>query len=109
MTGASYPKFSRKLLELHSINKAPLKHAHDDEVCVKRFSRIRVFYQWVELMASFSGVSIPSAVPSGTALDITHTKKKGSVLRIFTGAIHTSDQLMIDALNLALLHGTHRR
>ncbi|KAL0931558.1 uncharacterized protein CTRU02_214293 [Colletotrichum truncatum] len=31
MTGASYPKFARKLLELNTINKAPLKHAHDDE------------------------------------------------------------------------------
>ncbi|RMJ03317.1 hypothetical protein CDV36_015156 [Fusarium kuroshium] len=31
MTGASYPKFARKLLDLHLINKAPLKHAHDDE------------------------------------------------------------------------------
>ncbi|KAK2041936.1 hypothetical protein LZ31DRAFT_624814 [Colletotrichum somersetense] len=31
MTGASNPKFARKLLELNTINKAPLKHAHDDE------------------------------------------------------------------------------
>jgi hypothetical protein len=32
MTGASNPKFARKNLELNLINKAPLKHAHDDEV-----------------------------------------------------------------------------
>ena len=32
MTGASNPKFARKNLELKLINKAPLKHAHDDEV-----------------------------------------------------------------------------
>ncbi|KAM5344643.1 hypothetical protein ACJ41O_013178 [Fusarium nematophilum] len=31
MTGASYPKFARKLLQRNVINKAPLKHAHDDE------------------------------------------------------------------------------
>lgn len=34
MTGASNPRFARKLLEHHMINKAPLKHAHDDEVRV---------------------------------------------------------------------------
>ncbi|KAF5568716.1 tartrate transporter [Fusarium phyllophilum] len=32
MKGASYPKFARKNLDLKLINKAPLKHAHDDEV-----------------------------------------------------------------------------
>lgn len=32
MTGASKPRFPRKLLEQKMINKAPLKHAHDDEV-----------------------------------------------------------------------------
>jgi hypothetical protein len=32
MMGASYPKFARKNLDLKLINKAPLKHAHDDEV-----------------------------------------------------------------------------
>jgi hypothetical protein len=32
MTGASNPRFARKLLGHHMINKAPLKHAHDDEV-----------------------------------------------------------------------------
>ncbi|KAI1044119.1 hypothetical protein LB505_010528 [Fusarium chuoi] len=32
MKGASYPKFARKNLDLRLINKAPLKHAHDDEV-----------------------------------------------------------------------------
>lgn len=32
MTAASNPKFARKLLDLRLINKAPLKHAHDDEV-----------------------------------------------------------------------------
>ncbi|KAK7913892.1 hypothetical protein PG985_011595, partial [Apiospora marii] len=31
MTGASKPRFPRKLLEQKLINKAPLKHAHDDE------------------------------------------------------------------------------
>ncbi|KAH7259163.1 uncharacterized protein BKA55DRAFT_735976 [Fusarium redolens] len=31
MMGASYPKFARKNLDLKLINKAPLKHAHDDE------------------------------------------------------------------------------
>ncbi|KAG4286164.1 hypothetical protein FPRO06_07424 [Fusarium proliferatum] len=32
MKGASYPKFARKNLDLRLINKAPLKHAHDDEL-----------------------------------------------------------------------------
>ncbi|VTT57181.1 unnamed protein product [Fusarium fujikuroi] len=32
MKGASYPRFARKNLDLRLINKAPLKHAHDDEV-----------------------------------------------------------------------------
>ncbi|KAL3493360.1 hypothetical protein BJX62DRAFT_249749 [Aspergillus germanicus] len=31
MTAASHPRFPRKPLELRLINKAPLKHAHDDE------------------------------------------------------------------------------
>ncbi|KAL2848299.1 hypothetical protein BJX68DRAFT_276340 [Aspergillus pseudodeflectus] len=31
MTAATHPRFSRKPLELRLINKAPLKHAHDDE------------------------------------------------------------------------------
>ncbi|KAI1880327.1 hypothetical protein JX265_001948 [Neoarthrinium moseri] len=31
MTGASKPRFPRKLLQQNLINKAPLKHAHDDE------------------------------------------------------------------------------
>ncbi|KAK7994532.1 hypothetical protein PG991_016120 [Apiospora marii] len=31
MTGASKPRFPRKLLEQKMFNKAPLKHAHDDE------------------------------------------------------------------------------
>ncbi|KAK8072944.1 hydrolase YcaC domain protein [Apiospora saccharicola] len=31
MTGASKPRFPRKLLEQKMVNKAPLKHAHDDE------------------------------------------------------------------------------
>ena len=32
MTAAAHPKFPRKPLQLKLINKAPLKHAHDDEV-----------------------------------------------------------------------------
>lgn len=32
MMGASNPRFARKLLEHHMIDKAPVKHAHDDEV-----------------------------------------------------------------------------
>jgi hypothetical protein len=31
MNGAKYPRFPRKNLEQKMINKAPLKHAHDDE------------------------------------------------------------------------------
>ncbi|KAK8121793.1 hypothetical protein PG984_010463 [Apiospora sp. TS-2023a] len=31
MTGASKPRFPRKILEQKMVNKAPLKHAHDDE------------------------------------------------------------------------------
>lgn len=32
LTGPSYPRFPRKILDIKTINKAPLKHAHDDEV-----------------------------------------------------------------------------
>lgn len=31
MTGPSHPAFPRKLLQQKLINKAPIKHAHDDE------------------------------------------------------------------------------
>ncbi|UPK91622.1 hypothetical protein LCI18_002557 [Fusarium solani-melongenae] len=48
MTGASYPKFARKLLDLHLINKAPLKHAHDDEVWLQmsRYNCTLIPLQW---------------------------------------------------------------
>jgi hypothetical protein len=32
LEGPTYPRFQRKTLSLKTINKAPLKHAHDDEV-----------------------------------------------------------------------------
>lgn len=48
MTGASYPKFARKLLDLHLINKAPLKHAHDDEVWFQltRYNYKLMLFKW---------------------------------------------------------------
>jgi hypothetical protein len=33
LAGPTYPRFARKTLSIKSMNKAPLKHAHDDEVC----------------------------------------------------------------------------
>jgi hypothetical protein len=32
LEGPTYPRMQRKTLSLKTINKAPLKHAHDDEV-----------------------------------------------------------------------------
>lgn len=34
LEGPTYPRFARKTLDLKTINKAPLKHAHDDEVSI---------------------------------------------------------------------------
>ncbi|KAF6833256.1 hypothetical protein CPLU01_05607 [Colletotrichum plurivorum] len=57
MTGASNPRFTRKLLELHSINKAPLKHAHDDEwsfnsQCSSQWDGLRHYAYQDEAIAS---------------------------------------------------------
>jgi hypothetical protein len=37
LEGPTYPRFQRKTLSLKTINKAPLKHAHDDEVSLPPF------------------------------------------------------------------------
>lgn len=70
MTGASNPKFARKNLELKLINKAPLKHAHDDEVTCSSLDRMQI------ANASTSGASIRNVVPNGMASDIMHIKKR---------------------------------
>ncbi|KAF4863181.1 hypothetical protein CGCSCA1_v014585 [Colletotrichum siamense] len=74
MTGASYPKFSRKLLELHSINKAPLKHAHDDEwsfnsQCSSQWDGFRHYayqeqglYYMGRTAADFAGSPVPNGI-----------------------------------------------
>lgn len=73
MIGASYPKFARKLLELHTINKAPLKHAHDDEVSKNGSLKTR---RAKSDMVNLSGASTPNAAHNGMDFGIMHTRMK---------------------------------
>ncbi len=71
MTAASNPRFARKLLDLRLINKAPLKHAHDDEV-----EPITGLLHLMKAYHFCSGHSTLNAVPNGTDSVITHIKKR---------------------------------
>lgn len=42
LEGPTYPRFQRKTLSLKTINKAPLKHAHDDEVSLAPLWEVEV-------------------------------------------------------------------
>ncbi|KAE9582071.1 hypothetical protein CGCF415_v013435 [Colletotrichum fructicola] len=81
MTGASYPKFSRKLLELHTINKAPLKHAHDDEwsfnsQCSSQWDGFR-HYAYQEQGLYYMGRTAADFAGSPVANGIQHVSHKG--------------------------------
>ncbi|KAL5336411.1 hypothetical protein BJX70DRAFT_409930 [Aspergillus crustosus] len=81
MTAASNPRFPRGTLELRLINKAPLKHAHDDErtfnsQCSSQWDGFRHYaYQNEELyyMARTASDFAASDIPNG----IQHVSKKG--------------------------------
>lgn len=79
MTAASNPKFARKLLDLRLINKAPLKHAHDDEV----ESGPDLLHLMKSLPLFCSGHSTLSAVPNGTDSVIMHIRTR---VLVFTNA-----------------------
>ncbi|KAK2758579.1 hypothetical protein CKAH01_05627 [Colletotrichum kahawae] len=81
MMGASYPKFSRKLLELHCINKAPLKHAHDDEwsfnsQCSSQWDGFR-YYAYQEEGLYYMGRTAADFADSPIPNGIQHVSQKG--------------------------------
>lgn len=88
MTGARYPKFARKNLEQKLINKAPLKHAHDDEwsfnsQCSSQWDGFRHYaYQKEELyfMGRTAEDFAASAEPNGIQRMYAVSTKKSSSL-----------------------------
>ncbi|KAL3457092.1 hypothetical protein BJX64DRAFT_293434 [Aspergillus heterothallicus] len=81
MTAASHPRFPRKPLELRLINKAPLKHAHDDEwtfnsQCSSQWDGFRHYaYQKEKLyyLGRTAEEFVASPIPNG----IQHVSKQG--------------------------------
>ncbi|OJJ96063.1 hypothetical protein ASPACDRAFT_35545 [Aspergillus aculeatus ATCC 16872] len=81
MTGSSYPHLGRKTLELKLTNKAPLKHAHDDEwsfnsQCSSQWDGFRHYaYQkeGVYYMGRTAAQFAESPIPNG----IQHIANKG--------------------------------
>ncbi|KAJ4138552.1 hypothetical protein NW768_002395 [Fusarium equiseti] len=81
MTGASNPKFARKNLELKLINKAPLKHAHDDEwsfnsQCSSQWDGFR-HYAYQEEALYYMGRKAEEFAASDHPNSIHHVSEKG--------------------------------
>ncbi|KAK1992159.1 hypothetical protein LX36DRAFT_645208 [Colletotrichum falcatum] len=81
MTGASNPKYPRKLLELRTINKAPLKHAHDDEwsfnsQCSSQWDGFR-HYAYQDEALYYMGRTAKDFAESTIPNGIQHVSKKG--------------------------------
>ncbi|KAH7183387.1 uncharacterized protein B0J16DRAFT_401691 [Fusarium flagelliforme] len=81
MTGASNPKFARKNLELKLINKAPLKHAHDDEwsfnsQCSSQWDGFR-HYAYQEEALYYMGRKADEFAASDHPNSIHHVSEKG--------------------------------
>lgn len=82
MTGASYPRLTRRNLELQLINKAPLKHAHDDEV-----GQASPFELYMTDIVHHSGLLIRSAAHNGMASDTMLIKMKQSVTSLIRSSM----------------------
>jgi hypothetical protein len=78
MAAASHPRFPRKPLELRLINKAPLKHAHDDEVSdpYRDQGDLGEMDMHADLPTRCSGHSTRNAAPNGMDSDTTHFRRK---------------------------------
>ncbi|KAH7020883.1 uncharacterized protein B0I36DRAFT_333349, partial [Microdochium trichocladiopsis] len=81
MTGASNPRFVRKLLEQNMINKAPLKHAHDDEwhfnsQCSSQWDGFR-HYAYQEEEVYYMGRKAEDFAASPIPNGIQHVSAKG--------------------------------
>jgi hypothetical protein len=81
MTGASYPKFARKSLEQNMINKAPLRHAHDDEVRTRRGESMPIPAPDINQKAALIAVSqwTFNFLPSRELLEFLWSKKVAAV------------------------------
>ncbi|KAI1364050.1 hypothetical protein F5Y08DRAFT_328910 [Xylaria arbuscula] len=81
MQGAAHPKFARKNLELRTINKAPLKHAHDDEwsfnsQCSSQWDGFR-HYAYQEQGVYYMGRTAKDFAASPIPNGIQHVSEKG--------------------------------
>ncbi|KXJ86565.1 hypothetical protein Micbo1qcDRAFT_186026 [Microdochium bolleyi] len=81
MTGASNPRFVRKLLEQNMINKAPLKHAHDDEwhfnsQCSSQWDGFR-HYAYQDEAAYYMGRTAEEFAASPVPNGIQHVSGRG--------------------------------
>ncbi|KAI7336597.1 hypothetical protein KC315_g2681 [Hortaea werneckii] len=97
LEGPKYPRFARKTLSINTINKAPEKHAHDDEVDIanKGIAGRAVFvdwYAWALEHGKDVDVTTPYAVPFSEILEALHRQglrttafSKGDILIIRFG------------------------
>ncbi|KAI9901084.1 hypothetical protein N3K66_002901 [Trichothecium roseum] len=81
MTAAAHPKFPRKPLQLKLINKAPLKHAHDDEwffnsQCSSQWDGFR-HYAYQKEGLYYMGRTAEDFAASTEPNSIHHVSKKG--------------------------------